>query len=143
MDIDQSGRGPIHLLKSASSNSSEGLLAVRYCRAQPESPVFESVYHGINQNVDIKIAAVLMNAAPEPLIEIYDFIMSTFVPQGNQDRPTPSSIPAEQSNVTNGAVTASVDNSKINVDLKFAGVQGLVFLEPPQLNTYTLCQPIY
>ena len=55
MDIVQNGRPPCHFITSATSNPSEGLLAVRYRRVQPESPVFTTLYDGINQNVDIKV----------------------------------------------------------------------------------------
>lgn len=122
MDIIRNEREPIHLLTSASAESSEALLAVRYRRAQIESPVFFTVYNGINQNVDIKIAAVVMNAAPEPLIGLYDFIMTTFVPQGDQ---TPPTTPPTPEDIPAGDTAAEpTDESKINVVLQFAGVRG-------------------
>lgn len=124
MNIIRSGNEPIQLLSSAPTDSSEGLLAVRYRRVQPESPVFLTVYHGINQNVDINIAAVVMNAAPEPLIGLYDFIMTTFVPEGNTPpapQPSLEETPAESQEISEVGTT---DESKINVVLKFAGVRG-------------------
>ncbi|KAI0094888.1 vacuolar protein sorting-associated protein 13 [Irpex rosettiformis] len=136
MDIIRSGDEPAQLLSSASSGSSEGLLAVRYRRVQPESPVFLTVYNAINQNVDIKIAAVAVNAAPEPLIGLYDFIMTTFIPESGQSPPTSPPTPEEVSLETDEVTAATLtDESRINVVLKFAGVRANLFNGAIQIAT--------
>ncbi|TIB10448.1 hypothetical protein E3P92_03204 [Wallemia ichthyophaga] len=55
------------------------LVRVRYDRVQPHSPEFHTVYHGIDQIVDTDLSTINLLARPEPIIELYAFIMETFV----------------------------------------------------------------
>ena len=89
-----------------------------------QSPQFATTYEGINQSVDIKITTVACQAAPEPVVALYDFIMTTFVPEGNTPpapQPSLEETPAESQEISEVGTT---DESKINVVLKFAGVRG-------------------
>lgn len=68
------------------------LVRVKYIRAQKESPEFMSVYDGIDQSVEVALSTFTFNVAPEPVLTLYDFIMSTFV-GGNEvttSAPTPA-----------------------------------------------------
>jgi vacuolar protein sorting-associated protein 13A/C len=80
MNIYQPGSPIIEFMSSADTEGQDNLLTVRYKRCQPESPVFLSEFDGIDQSVDIKISTFIFRAAPEPVLTVYDFIMTTFVP---------------------------------------------------------------
>jgi len=71
------------LLSSAddSGNKELKLLKVRYNRVQKDSPEFMTVYEGVDQSVDVDLSTFKIGIAPEPILSLYDFIMTTFVPQ--------------------------------------------------------------
>lgn len=123
MDIVQAGRKPIAFISSAAADFSQDLLTVKYQRVQPQSPKYLTVYEGIDQSVNIVVTTVVVRAAPEPVIALYDFIMTTFVPE-NSDASTSNTpqltIDEEQPVVaqTNGG------SGKIRVLVKLAGIQG-------------------
>lgn len=126
MHVVQTGKDPIKFISSASADLSEHLLAVKYNRVQPQSPQFTTVYEGINQSVDIMVTTVIVRAAPEPVIALYDFIMTTFVPQEGAPNAADSPNPGEDA----GEVMDVSDTSptqKIRVLVKLAGVQGRGF----------------
>ena len=126
MDLVQHGRNPIRFIDSATSDAVEGLLSIHYRRVQPESPIFLSTYDGVNQNIDIGITTVVVQAAPEPLIAMYDFIMNTFVPDNGQTSPSPS--PAGEPILSeNDPVVSAVDAGKIKLAMNFAAVQRTFF----------------
>lgn len=79
----------------------EYLLTVHYTRVQKNSPQFASVYGSVDQSVDVKMSTFIFQAAPEPILALYDFIMTTFVPDRSQanaiDEPgSPANQPASQ-----------------------------------------------
>lgn len=80
MNIYQPGLPTIEFMSAADTEGQDNLLTVRYKRCQPESPVFLSEFDGIDQSVDVKISTFIFRAAPEPVLAVYDFIMTTFVP---------------------------------------------------------------
>lgn len=73
-------------MSSADTEGQDNLLIVRYKKCQPESPVFLSQFEGIDQSVDVKISTFIFKAAPEPVLAVYDFIMTTFVPSPAPDQ---------------------------------------------------------
>lgn len=125
MDVVQAGKEPMKFISSAATDSSEGLLAIKYNRVQPESPQFLTVYEGINQSVDITVTTVVVRAAPVPVIALYDFIMTTFVPEKTGPDVVASLAPEEDSGEET-VVPAGQENSsdKLKVLLKLAGIQG-------------------
>lgn len=99
--------------------STADLLSVSYMRAQKDSPEYNTVYEGIDQSVDVQISTIVLHAAPEPIISLYDFIMTTFVSNANRallDSPSPP--PASDD------VHSSADDSKIRVVVKLESVRG-------------------
>lgn len=118
-------------MTSADTESQDNLLIVRYKKCQPESPVFLSQFEGINQSVDIKISAFMFRAAPEPVLAVYDFIMTTFVPT-----PSPNQQQQQTGLVIDGeALSQDKDvalvvvkplqvTQKIRVLINLASVQG-------------------
>ncbi|KAF4623901.1 hypothetical protein D9613_001806 [Agrocybe pediades] len=104
------------------SLSEKRLLQVSYMRVQRDSPDFQTIAEGIDQSVDIKISTLVFQAAPEPVLTLYDFIMTTFVPASEQ---TPQSGDALQfTTASNIAAPESADTEgKIRVIMKLAGVR--------------------
>jgi vacuolar protein sorting-associated protein 13A/C len=47
-------------------------------------PEYLTVHEGIDQSVDIKMSTLVFRAAPERVLGLYDFIMTTFV-SSNED----------------------------------------------------------
>ncbi len=113
-------------MSSITGPTDEDLLIVKYTRVQQASPEFQPVYEGIDQNVDAKISTFLFRAAPEPVVTVYDFIMTTFVPQnGHQVEvvAAPGS-PEAESPLPEIVVDGGVAPQKIRVLLTLASIQG-------------------
>lgn len=121
MNVRQAGTDPIRFMSSADSEFSQDkdLLTVAYCRVQKESPEFQTVYEGIDQSVDIKISTFIFRVAPEPVLSLYDFIMTTFVPQSNNQ-----TIDAQEHALTEVPPDSGVSEGRIRVLVKLASVQG-------------------
>ena len=125
MHLVQPGMEPMRFVSSAGEDSpDEDLLTVDYKRVQRTSPEFWTLHEGINQSVDIRVTTFIFHAAPEPVVGLYDFIMSTFVPQTpeatSQDHP---------SNITSSTTDTQVQVSapvadKIRVIVRLASVKG-------------------
>lgn len=86
MDLVQPGTGkPLRFVSSAALTASQDqghdLLTVAYVRVQKPSPEFMTVFEGIDQSIDIKISTFVFRAAPQPIISLYDFVMTTFASQ--------------------------------------------------------------
>lgn len=126
MDVVQSGKDPMKFISSLAADSSEQLLTVKYQRVQPQSPQFMSVYQGIEQSVNITVTTVVVRAAPEPVITLYDFIMTTFVPENNAPANAIESGDSSEEDSDAGE-TEIASLQKIKVLVKLAGVQGMSF----------------
>lgn len=89
MNIVQATQSPIRLISSDHTDSGDDkdLLSVSYLRVQRNSPEFSTLYDNIEQSVDVRLSTFIFNAAPEPVISLYDFLMTTFVP-----RETPGTV---------------------------------------------------
>jgi vacuolar protein sorting-associated protein 13A/C len=76
---------PLRFISSAATapDQDHDLLTVAYVRAQKLSPEFVTVFEGIDQSIDIKVSTFMFRAAPEPIISLYDFVMTTFASQSN------------------------------------------------------------
>lgn len=112
-------------MSSADSDSPQdkNLLIVKYTRAQKASPDFATVYESIDQSVDITISTVILRAAPEPVLAMYDFVMTTFVPKSE---PQAIDIVSNQVPGINTSVSAPQQSGlseKIRVEVKLATVQ--------------------
>jgi vacuolar protein sorting-associated protein 13A/C len=100
------------------------LLIVKYKRAQRDGSEFETLFGGIDQSVDVQISTFNFHAVPEPVISLYNFVMTTFVPPApDQPDTTLETTPAE------GIPTATLPSkpSLIHVLVKLAGVRGIFF----------------
>ena len=110
---------PFISIPEFSAAGNKDLLRIAYTRVQKESPEFATIYESVDQNVDIKVSTLVFRAAPEPVLALYDFIMTTFVPRSDQ---VPPSEP--RSEQESGVVQGDSD-SKIRVLIKLEGIKGL------------------
>ena len=133
MNIYQPGLPTIEFMSSADTVGQDDLLIVRYKRCQPESPVFLTQFDGIDQSVDIKITTFIFRAAPEPVLAVYDFVMTTFVPSPAPNQQQQQAAPATGEEVLIGqgkdatpVVVAEQQQAaqKIRVLVNLASIQG-------------------
>jgi vacuolar protein sorting-associated protein 13A/C len=105
------------------SPQDKNLLTVKYTRAQKASPEFTTVYEGIDQSVYITISTVIFRAAPEPVLTMYDFVMTTFVPKS--EPPATDTVADEVSTTDMSALSSpkSGSSEQIRVGVKLATVQ--------------------
>jgi len=139
MNICQPGLPTIEFMSSADTVGQDNLLIVRYKRCQPESPVFLTKFDGINQSVDIKISTFIFRAAPEPVLAVYDFVMTTFVPGPAPNQQQQQVAPVADGEVLldrgEGAAPVVVvgqqqATQKIRVLVNLASVQGISSIGP-------------
>jgi vacuolar protein sorting-associated protein 13A/C len=113
---------PLRFVSSAATapqDRDHDLLTVAYVRAQKLSPEFVTVFEGIDQSIDIKVSTFMFRAAPEPIISLYDFIMTTFASQSNI--PTNASEDHKDEIVVNRQKEAE---ERVRILVKLASVQG-------------------
>lgn len=122
MNLVQGESGTMKFM-STESHEEKDLLSVAYVRVQQESPEFAIVYGGIEQSVDVKISTFIFHAAPEPVLMLYDFIMTTFVPESDSSSPQPG--PQVSSSDSNLSAQLTTENErKIKVSVNLASVRG-------------------
>ena len=128
MILTQASGEHIPLLSSTQDESvpDGDLLTVTYARVQPEHADFMPIQEGFDQSIKILLSTFIFHAAPEPVISLYDFIMTTFVPENDASPPVPASVrkdeaePAEQ-----GDQQAAIRSGKIRVAVNLASVRGI------------------
>jgi vacuolar protein sorting-associated protein 13A/C len=121
------------------SQAGTDLVHIKYVRAQKESPEFMSVYNGIDQSVEVALSTFNFNVVPEPVLTLYDFIMSTFV-GGNEattTAPTPAGsnpdIPESEQ-----PPPPAVDPGKIKVKVKLTSIRRMYRQTWKMLDTHSL-----
>ncbi|KAJ4486135.1 vacuolar protein sorting-associated protein 13 [Lentinula aciculospora] len=121
MDLVQGDSGLTKFM-STDSHEEKDLLSVAYVRVQQESPEFTTIYAGIEQSVDVKISTFIFHTAPEPVLMLYDFIMTTFVPEsGASSSPQGPMISNDGSDPS---IQVAVENErKIKVSVNLASVR--------------------
>ena len=85
------------LTSKADEIKERDLMAVKYKRVQNNSPEYLTAFEGIDQSIDVALSTFVLHAEPEPVITIFNFVMTTFVP-GNDaaPQPTPAPTPAAE-----------------------------------------------
>jgi vacuolar protein sorting-associated protein 13A/C len=112
------------------SPQDKNLLTVKYTRAQKVSPDFTTVYEGIDQSVDITISTVILRAAPEPVLTMYDFVMTTFVPKSEPPVIDAVVDQVSSTNTSSSSPQKSGSSEKIRVVVKLASVQSELLVLP-------------
>ncbi|KAF9652010.1 vacuolar protein sorting-associated protein 13 [Thelephora ganbajun] len=146
MNICQPGFQAIEFMSSADTAGQDDLLIVRYRRCQPESPVFFTQFDGIDQSVDIKVSTFIFRAAPEPVLAVYDFIMTTFVPGPTPNQRQQYVAPVADGEVLMGqgkdpapvVVVEQQAIQKIKVLVNLASVQVILMNNGVKLSTLSL-----
>lgn len=125
----QKGVAKRPLLSSAAdptetSSSDLKLVKVRYMKVQKDSPEFMNVHEGVDQSVDTELSTFNITLAPEPILRLYDFIMTTFVPKDDEDGETTKEqeVVAKEKNQEQAA---PVSSDKIRVRVKLTSAQGM------------------
>lgn len=104
------------------------LLTVSYIRIQEGHPEFMAKHDGFDQDIQILISTIIFHACPEPVIALYDFIMTTFVPERSLSPPQSEAISAPNGIPSNDTLHDPLPRpSKIRVNLNLASVQGINF----------------
>ncbi|KAH7104413.1 vacuolar protein sorting-associated protein vps13 [Auriculariales sp. MPI-PUGE-AT-0066] len=90
---------PMALLTSKDVDVKEErqLMLVKYKRVQKISPEYLTVFEGIDQSIDAALSTFVLHAEPEPVITLFNFVMTTFVPANNgPQQPTPATTPSTE-----------------------------------------------
>jgi vacuolar protein sorting-associated protein 13A/C len=109
---------PLKFISSDESETEGGedLFKLTYKRVQSESPEFLSKFEGIEQAVDVSISTFAFRASPEPVLDMYDFIMTTFAakdtPSGQQQSVS-FGPEAERSQTSEGKIQVQVDLASV------------------------------
>lgn len=136
MTLVQPGKQPLNFMSSPESSEAEnkGLLNVRYIRVQRESSDFAVGFDGIEQQVVIELSTFIFLASPEPLISLYDFIMSTFVYKGPEVGVTAAAAGKQSvavSDKPSGKIQVKVELATVQVSL----IDGTIGLATLSLST--------
>lgn len=113
------------LLTSAQKDKNDSdfkLIQVRYMKVQKDSPEFMTVHEGVDQSVDTELSTFNITVAPEPILSLNDFIMTTFVPQDEVAPEAEKNTGGEMVREEVQEVAKSTD--KIRVRVKLTSVQG-------------------
>ncbi|KAG9019286.1 hypothetical protein FRB90_004293 [Tulasnella sp. 427] len=114
----------------------DDLVKVKYVRVQQNSPEFLTVYEGVDQSVSASLSTLVVHAAPEPIIVLYDFIMSTFVPgHGGSEANTPV---AANTPIGDEVSPGTPNSSKIRVKVNLTTVEVLLIDNDRRLATLDL-----
>ncbi|BFZ60577.1 Vacuolar protein sorting-associated protein 13 [Saitoella coloradoensis] len=109
------------LITSARVGAGDGgvqpdLVHIKYSKVDKDSPEFMTVYEGIDQNVDVKIATVNVIITRRSILTLLDFIVQTFT-GGNGKQPPPRAIEDGDSSDTDSAVQEADGKIRVKVDL--------------------------
>ncbi|ODO11680.1 hypothetical protein I350_00464 [Cryptococcus amylolentus CBS 6273] len=111
------------LLSSAThgeeSPSDLKLVQVKYQKVQKESPEFMTKHEGVDTSIETELSTFRFTIAPEPILSLYDFIMTTFVPK-DHDNAEETAVASTQDN--NIEEEKSTDKMRIRVKLTSAEV---------------------
>ncbi|KAF5375265.1 hypothetical protein D9758_000284 [Tetrapyrgos nigripes] len=135
MELVHPGMKPLKFISSESLEERD-LLSVSYVRVQQESPEFLSVYKGVQQNIDVNISAFSFQAVPEPVLSIYDFIMTTFVPEQGSAAVTQSSDVSDEKSPQE--VAPDGKEGKIRIAVQLASVKVTLINDQVSLATLSL-----
>ncbi|WVQ62160.1 uncharacterized protein L199_000298 [Kwoniella botswanensis] len=97
------------------------LLQVRYLKVQKESPEFMTKHEGVDTSIDTELSTFKITLAPEPILSLYDFIMTTFVPK-DEEAPAQATDPESGQVMDTAEEPQSTDKLRIRVKLTSAQV---------------------
>jgi vacuolar protein sorting-associated protein 13A/C len=113
--------------KNIPSSGGKDLLRVDYTRVQSSSPEYRSTYEGYDQIISVDVSTVIFRVAPEPLVTLYDLLMTTFVPSSPGPGETPS-LAHGPSAVAQLTPESASRTGKLRLLVKLASVEGGFFV---------------
>ncbi|KAI0275069.1 vacuolar protein sorting-associated protein 13 [Gloeopeniophorella convolvens] len=140
MQVVEPGFEPLQILSSSNAHvEGRDLLIVDYTRVQATSPDLLTVYEGYDQNVKVNVSTLIFRTSPEPLVTLYDFLMTTFVPPSPVASETPSSAQGSQgvAQPSSGSPPAP-DTGKMRILVKLASVEVILTNADTQIATLSL-----
>ena len=129
MKVAEPGFEPLQLFSSVGWSSGNGpasggkdLLRVDYTRIQSNSPDYLSLYEGYDQIISVDVSTVIFRASPEPLVTLYDLLMTTFVPPSPSRGDAPS-LAQGSSTVSQPTRESSSQTGKLRLLVTLASVE--------------------
>lgn len=100
----------------------QDLVRVKYVQVKPESPEFQSVYGGVDKNVDIALSTINVIVTQKSILTLFDFILTTFTsPEASvpgQDITQDAAVsPADSTDIKEAA-----DDSKMKVKVELTSI---------------------
>jgi vacuolar protein sorting-associated protein 13A/C len=80
-----------------------------------------SVYEGVDQSINVQLSTFNLAVSPKPILEIYDFIMTTFVPE-HKDTQSANSAVGTVAPVA-GAEAAPMNSDKLRIRVKLTAIR--------------------
>ncbi|WRT64162.1 uncharacterized protein IL334_001091 [Kwoniella shivajii] len=123
--VEQGGITKRPILSSANDGSGSPsdlkLLQVKYLKVQKESPEFMTKHEGVDTSIDTELSTFKVTLAPEPILSLYDFIMTTFVPQ--EDQQAQSHTEGEESGQSTKPTEEEQSTDKLRIRVKLTSAQ--------------------
>jgi vacuolar protein sorting-associated protein 13A/C len=97
------------------------LVRLKYSKVQKDSPEFQTVWEGVDQTIAVELSTFNFTVAPVPVLSLYDFIMTTFVPKGDAPPlplPTPNRLEIKPEGAEDLSDAASPSSDKIRIRVK-------------------------
>lgn len=115
------------LLSSAHENAGQSdlkLIQLKYMKVQKDSPEFMTVHEGVDQSIDAELSTFNIIVAPEPILSLYDFIMTTFVPKDDTPQQVNGSSKDGETVVAKEEQPETKSTDKIRLRVKLTSIQG-------------------
>lgn len=115
------------------------LIHVIYTKVKEESPEYQPVYEGIDQNVDIAVSTINLVVTRRSILILFDFILTTFTsPEGNK----PKGSQTQQQTIVDQEEAAVEGSSegKIKVRVKLTSIVLILNNDGTRLATLKLSQ---
>ncbi|KAG6842210.1 hypothetical protein C0991_000180 [Blastosporella zonata] len=144
LDLVQPGLSqPLKFISSAETGTlhqgHQDLLVVSYTKVQKDHPDFADVFESLNQTVDIKVSTFIFCTAPEPVLSLYDFVMTTFVPQTGPQPLIQEPQASQNSNDQAGnQMKLEATDGRMRIIVKLASVQVILVHKLRSLATLSL-----
>lgn len=98
------------------------LVQVRYLKVQKDAPEYMTKHEGIDQSIDVELSTFNITIAPEPILSLYDFIMTTFV-SNDDEPPATNDDNADGLDDTTNEPVEQESSDKIRIRIKLTSAQ--------------------
>ncbi|CCG84915.1 protein of unknown function [Taphrina deformans PYCC 5710] len=98
------------------------LVHVKYVQVKPESPEFQSVYGGVDKNVDVALSTINLIVTQKSILTLFDFILTTFTTPDTLESKDEVQKPAVEEDKTLVSPTLAADESKMRVKVALTSI---------------------